>query len=181
KLGPARLWIRPPGFAHPSNIQVGTSPDERTERSYPTRAKLDAPTPGPDEGWTKISDRVRTLHSRDPLLVTNTGPRDEGYNYCTFCGLIEAAVTRKPTTGTAHAKPYPDSKDPNCPGGRTARSICLGTEFITDVQLFSLRVEAPLRLLPGMLATEIALRTLSEAIAKATAAILQLEVNEVQG
>ena len=48
-FGPGRYWLRPPGFAHPIDIEEVTSPDDMPETSYATRAKLTMGTPG-DEG-----------------------------------------------------------------------------------------------------------------------------------
>src|SRR5262249_22656423 len=48
-LGPARYWIRPPGFAHPVDIEPGTSADESPAHSFPTRAKLEAPSPAKND------------------------------------------------------------------------------------------------------------------------------------
>ena len=42
-FGPATLWLRPPGFAHPVSKEEGTSPDDQPAKSYATRAKLTAP------------------------------------------------------------------------------------------------------------------------------------------
>ena len=67
----------------------GTSPDDQPARSYATRAKLTMPTPSNAEGWTDLSGHIRVHHTRPYLLVTNRGPRDNGYTYCTICGLIE--------------------------------------------------------------------------------------------
>ena len=67
----------------------------------------------------------------------------------------------------AHKKPYPDPRDRHCPGGGATKGLVLGTDFITDVLLVSLRVDAPLTLIPGLLATDVALRTLCEAVTKA--------------
>jgi hypothetical protein len=86
---------------------------------------------------------------RKPLLVTNRGPREDGYTYCTRCGLIEPTALRNSSLKGGHAKPYPDAKEPLCPGGQIATGLALGTDFITDVLLIALRVEPPLRLLPG--------------------------------
>jgi hypothetical protein len=61
-LGPARYWLRPPGFAHPVDLEAGTSADEAPARSYPT----------------SVSDAIRRLSMRKQLLVTNTGPRGDG-------------------------------------------------------------------------------------------------------
>jgi len=56
----------------------------------------------------------------------------------------------------------------------------LGTDFITDVLLVSVTVTPPHSLYPGILATEVALRTVSEAIAKAACELLELESQELQ-
>jgi len=74
----------------------------------------------------------------------------------------------------------PGAKDPNCPGGKTTRGLTLGTDFITDVLLISLHVDAPVVLRPGVDATAVALRTTCEALAKASCAVLGLEPGEVQ-
>jgi hypothetical protein len=179
-FGEARYWVRPPGFAHPVNWDEDTSPDDQPARSYATRAKLEAPAPPDGAAWVPVTERVRRHYMRATLLVTNSGPRQEGYTYCTLCGRIEpTAVPSGQLTG-AHRKPYPDERDPECAGGRIARGICLGMDFITDILLLSLRVTHPVRLAPGFLPTEIALRTVSEALARATCDVLGLEPGEVQ-
>ena len=58
--------------------------------------------------------------------------------------------------------------------------LTLGTDFITDVLLVSLRVDPPLTLLPGLLATDVALRTLSDALTIAACRVLELDSNELQ-
>lgn len=179
-LGMARYWMRPPGFAHPVDWQQGTTPDDQPARSYATRAKLFADTPPPDQ-WDLLNDRVALFPTRDHLLVTNRGPREEGYNYCTRCGRIEPAALPESTVVSAHKKPYPDPREPDCAGGRTAKGIVLGTDFISDLLLISLRVEDPVKLIPGRLSTNVALRTLSEAFSKAACNLLNLEEKELQG
>ncbi len=180
-LGPATYWIRPPGFAHPVAKPEGTSPDDQPAKSYATRAKLTAPTPADGDKWTKLNERIRIHHMRQHLLVTNRGPREEGYTYCTKCGLVEpTAIPRGSVVGAAHQKPYPDRRDPNCPGGGATKGLVLGTDFITDVLLISVSVESPLVLYPGLLATDVVLRTLCEALTKAACILLELEANELQ-
>ena len=179
-FGPARHWLRPPGFAHPVSKEEGTSPDDQPSRSYATRAKLTMHTPPDESKWTRLNDYIRVHHTRQHLLVTNRGPRDEGYTYCTKCGLIEPTALPKGVVGAAHRKPYPDPKDASCPGGRAAKGLVLGTDFISDVLLVSISVTPPLTLMPSLLATEVALRTISEALTKAACARLQLEANELQ-
>ena len=78
-FGPAAYWLRPPGFAHPVTKPEGTSPDDQPARSYATRAKLTAPTPAEASKWQRLNERLRVHHTRQHLLVTNRGPREEGY------------------------------------------------------------------------------------------------------
>jgi ATP-dependent helicase YprA (DUF1998 family) len=179
-FGPATYWLRPPGFAHPVFKEEGTSPDDQPARSYATRAKLTMPTPLDATKWTELNYHVRTHSTRQHLLVTNRGPREEGYTYCTKCGLIEPTALPNGIVGAAHRKPFPDLKEPMCPGGGATRGMVLGTDFISDVLLISLSVDAPLTLLPGLLATDVALRTISEALTKAACQRLELEPNELQ-
>lgn len=179
-FGPARWWLRPPGFAHPVFMEEGTSPEDQPPRSYATRAKLTAPTPSEGDRWISINERLRIYYTREHLLVTNRGPREEGYSYCTFCGLIEPTVVSKSLVGASHRRPYPNERDPICPGGMISKGLVLGTDFITDILLISVRVENPLLLRPGLLATDVALRTLSEALARAACLRLELEAAELQ-
>lgn len=179
-FGPARYWLRPPGFAHPVSKEEGTSPDDQPARSYATRAKLTMHTPPDEAKWTRLNEHIRVFYTRQHLLVTNRGPREEGYTYCTKCGLIEPTALPKGVVGAAHRKPFPDHKDENCPGGGATKGIVLGTDFISDVLLVSINVELPLTLVPGFLATDVALRTLSEALTKAACSRLELEAKELQ-
>ena len=78
-FGPGRYWLRPPGFAHPVDTEEVTSPDDIPETSYATRAKLTMDTPDETDAWTVINDRLRVLPSRKHLLVSNTGPKKDGY------------------------------------------------------------------------------------------------------
>ena len=91
-FGPSRSWLRPPGFAHPVDVEEVTSPDDVPETSYATRAKLTMKTPDHDHEWTPVNPRVGALKVRDHLLVSNSGPKSDGYSYCLKCGRIEAAA-----------------------------------------------------------------------------------------
>jgi hypothetical protein len=179
-FGEATYWLRPPGFAHPVGIEEGTSPDDQPAKSYATRAKLTTPTPVEEDKWRKLNQRLRVHYMRDHLLVTNRGPRNEGYTYCTQCGLIEPTALPVGKVESSHQKPYPDDRNPNCPGGGATKGLVLGTDFITDVLLVSVMVEPPLMLMPGLLATDVALRTLSEALTKAACDKLELGASELQ-
>jgi hypothetical protein len=178
-FGPTRFWLRPPGFAHPVDEEELTSPDDMPETAYATRAKLTMPTPADDAKWIAVNDRIRAMPDRKHLLVSNTGPKHDGYNYCTLCGRIEATAESSAALAGPHRKPYPDEKEPVCPGSRTTRHLVLGTDFITDIALFSLCVAAPLKLKPGFYPTDVALRTVSEALAKAACDMLEIEPGEL--
>jgi len=179
-FGPARQWLRPPGFAHPVGRSEGTSPDEPPARSYASRAKLTMPTPTDEAKWTQLNERLRIHGTRQHLLVTNRGPLNEGYTYCTRCGLIEPTSLPNGVVAAAHRKPFPDPKDQNCAGGAATKGLVLGTDFISDVLLISVSVPPPFSLIPGVLPTESVLRTLSEAITKAACARLEIEAVELQ-
>ena len=179
-FGPGRVWLRPPGFAHPVDVEEVTSPDDMPETSYATRAKLTMGTPDESAGWTTINDRVRILADRQHLLVSNTGPKKDGYTYCTSCGRIESSHEREPKLNDAHRKPYPEKDSETvCGGINPTRHLVLGTDFITDIALFSLSVEPPLSLRPGHSSTNVALRTVSEALAKAACQLLEIEGGEL--
>ena len=130
--------------------------------------------------WNRLSGSIRVHYTRQHLLVTNRGPREEGYTYCTKCGLIEPTALPHGVVGAAHRKPYPDQKDDSCPGGGATTGLVLGSDFISDVLLISLRVESPVTLVPGLLATDVALRTVSEALTKAACGRLELDAGELQ-
>jgi ATP-dependent helicase YprA (DUF1998 family) len=179
-FGAARYWMRPPGFAHPVDVDEQTSPDDQPPKSHATRAKLVAPSPAAEDRWREINERVRVSHLKDRLLVTNRGPKQEGYNYCTKCGRVEPSVIAVSTVLAAHRKPFPDDREPNCPGAGATRNVVFGTDFITDVLLILLTVDKPVTLRPGLLATDVVLRTLSEALAKAACSMMELDPREVQ-
>ena len=179
-FGPGRYWLRPPGFAHPVDTEEVTSPDDIPETSYATRAKLTMDTPDDTDAWTVVNERLRVLRSRRHLLVSNTGPKKDGYTYCTKCGRIEATAAHSHELQGTHLKPYPDDDDNrNCDGINPTRHLVLGTDFITDIALFSLRVDPPMSLKPGHTPTLIALRTVSEALATAACHLLELEPGEL--
>jgi ATP-dependent helicase YprA (DUF1998 family) len=176
-FGPARYWMRPPGFAHPVNLPESTSPDDTPETSYATRAKLTMQTPAEDAAWNQIGTRIRVISDRQRLLVSNTGPEEKGYTYCSWCGRIESSVNPIQTLFGPHEKPYPD--DVTTCEGHATRSLVLGTDFLTDVSLVALKVSSPLLLKPGLFPTNIALRTVCEALAKAACKMLDIEAGEI--
>jgi ATP-dependent helicase YprA (DUF1998 family) len=179
-FGPAKTWFRPPGFAHPIDLNPVTTPDAPNETAYATRAKLIMQTPGPNRGWLAAGERMRSYPLREHLLVSNTGPEGEGYHYCVACGRIEAVADRSPDyiLSQPHTRPYPNNEEGPCPG-RVSRGVVLGTDFRTDIALFSLPFDAPFRVRPGNDETSAALRTVCEAMATASCRLLQIEPGEV--
>jgi ATP-dependent helicase YprA (DUF1998 family) len=172
-------WMRPVGFAHPIDIEEETSPDRVPEVSYATRAKLTTKTPSDDQEWVEINPRFKSVPFRDHLLVSNVGPKGEGYRYCTQCGRIEAMTEPHSVVGGPHHRPFPtDPGQENC-RGRGVENVVLGAKFVTDIALFSLRVDAPMNLTPGTYASNVALRTVSEALARAATDLLGIEPGEI--
>lgn len=176
-FGPGRAWFRPAGFAHPVNMPAETEPDRVPEASRATRAKLTMQTPDTGGGWLEIAERLRSFPTRDRLLVSNTGLNGEGYTYCRACGRIESSEAPEVDLFSPHPRPYPGNDEP-CQGRPVLHTI-LGTDFPTDVTLFSMRLEAPFRLLPSVDETAVALRTVCEALARAACRMLELEQGEI--
>lgn len=177
-FGPAKPWIRPPGFAHPWGRPAVTTPDEPNETAHATRAKLVMPTPGPDEG-TVVNPRIRALATRRHLLVSNSGPGGDGYVFCVGCGRIESVSSPDQNLYQAHTRPYPTKPGEEMCPGFTSKGVVLGADFPTDIALFALKVEAPFRLPPGHSESQSAMRTVCEALAKAACRLLELESGEI--
>ncbi|MCY4516194.1 MAG: DEAD/DEAH box helicase [Acidimicrobiaceae bacterium] len=179
-FGAAKNWMRPPGFAHPQAQEEGTSPEDQPARSYATRAKLVAEGPADPNRWQAVTPRLRRYFHRTHLLVTNSGPRREGYTYCTRCGVIGPTAQPSSRLAGAHPKPYPDDREPTCSGSAATSGLVLGTDFISDVLLVGLQASSPVTLQPGYLATDVALRTLAESITIAASRVLEIEKDELQ-
>jgi hypothetical protein len=177
-FGPAKPWFRPPGFAHPVDKQPVTTPDAPNETAYATRAKLIMATPGPNTGWLETGTRIRAYPTREKLLVSNSGPDGDGYNYCVACGRIETAVDPEIILSQPHSRPFPTDQQELCPG-RVSPNVVLGTDFITDIALFSFTLDEPFVVFPGNAETASALRTVCEAVAKAGSQLLQIESGEI--
>lgn len=179
-FGKAMNWMRPPGFAHRAGEEPGTSPDDAPANSYATRAKLVAEGPKEDSSWSRLTTRLEQTYRRDTLLVTNTGPRGEGYTYCTLCGVIEPTKNATGVVSGTHPKPYPDEREPDCQGSASTRGLVLGTDFVSDVLLVRLNVDKPVTLRPELLSTQVALRTIAEALTIAATSELDIDANELQ-
>lgn len=179
QMNPAMNWMRPPGFAHRAYTDPGTSPDDVPAKSYATRAKLVAEGPEQEGEWSLVKRRISQSYDRHTLLVTNTGPGSEGYRYCVYCGVIEPMASTNGVLAGDHVKPYPD-RERECKSTIPTRGLVLGTDFKSDVLLLRFRVDEPVRLLPGRLATDVALRTMAEALIIAATQKLGVEATELQ-
>jgi hypothetical protein len=177
-LGPARHWFRPTGFAHPQEQPALLSPEEIPETTYATRAKLIMGSQDA-KNWTTVSERIRFCNAHTHLLVSNNGPGRRGYTYCLKCGRIESTLTSIGALSGPHSKPYPDPGKQTCRGGAAPREVVLGTDFITDVTLFSFKLASDVKLRPADSITRVALRTLCEALSRAATEMLQIEAGEV--
>jgi len=177
-FGPARAWFRPPGFAHAWGDPAPTVADEPNETAYATRAKLTMSLNSEDAG-ASVTPRVRALAVRDHLLVSNSGPKREGYTYCRFCGRIEADASPDVNLHQPHALPYPSNAGEQCQGLHVTRHVVLGGDFRTDIALLSLKLDPAFRLLPAMSETETAMRTVCEALSAAACRLLQIEAGEI--
>ncbi len=179
RFGPGRIWFRPVGFAHPIEVTPETEPDTQNETARATRAKLQMQAPAPNSGQA-VTERVFGLKERQYLLVSNTGVNTDGYDYCTACGRIEASAAPQELLSMPHARPFRSEEVGPCPGGSyTKRHIVLGTDFLTDIALFSLPLTDGFQLPPANAETEAALRTACEALAKAASQTLDIEPSEI--
>ncbi|PKP85867.1 MAG: DEAD/DEAH box helicase [Alphaproteobacteria bacterium HGW-Alphaproteobacteria-2] len=175
-FGPAKPWFRPPGFAHPWYQLAPSTPDEPNETAYATRAKLVMPSGG--TGGMALNPRLTAMEARPRLLVSNSGPDSDGYDYCTKCGRIESVSAPVDNIRQPHPLPYPNDKQTLC-DGIPWRGVVLGADFPTDIALFALRLEGPFRLPPTNSETLSAMRTICEALAKAACRLLEIEVGEI--
>src|SRR5207248_835308 len=136
------------GFGHP--VTRRPQPDaEFGEAARAGRAVLAAPSPQGEE-WASEGPGVEAHIGRadkSELIVTNAGPRDDGFRLCTSCGAIEPAIANTLGNDQGHYRPVPNalgmSDQCDSPSYEVVR---LGTTFRTDVLLIRLRLPAPQRL-----------------------------------
>jgi hypothetical protein len=97
-LGPARRWVRPPGFSHPPSVTALPPDFDAGPPLRPTRATLDYLQSADSmrlgrEAWP-IGTGWEAWSDTKTLVVTNRGSlsaTDPGFRYCTQCGRIEPA------------------------------------------------------------------------------------------
>ena len=187
-LGVGKKWLRPPGFAHPFNLDPELPLDDSPTPTRPTRAKLSAPLT--DSGSAEKTHRTpvgagfEVLTDKQRLVLTNTGSRDRnkpGFLYCPMCGRAEpngwsGGSLRK----GGHIRPNPDyhPHGANCNGHHPA-VVVLGNEFETDIALFRFQLADSVSLPPGSIVARIVLTTVAEALASAATSILSIEDSDI--
>lgn len=187
-LGVGYKWLRPPGFAHPVDVDAELPIDDVPRRTRSTRAKLSAP----------ISDDCKPIHEnmedngfgytiwtdKQRLILTNTGSNDlmkPGFLYCPQCGRAEPnGWSEGQLTGSqGHPRPYPDTypNDGICNGRPTI--ITIGNEFETDVALIRFSLSDGVTISPGSIISKIVLTTVAESLCSAAAKVLDIEAADI--
>ena len=187
-LGVGVNWMRPPGFAHPVDVDAELSIDDVPKRTRSTRAKLSAPIAGDCKpihvniddsgfGYTIWTEKQR-------LVLTNTGsddPMRPGFLYCPQCGRAEPNgwSEGKLKEKQGHPRPNPDTypNDRICNG--TPAVITIGNEFETDVALIRFSLSDGVTIEPGSTISKITLTTVAEALCSAAAKILDIEATDI--
>ncbi len=191
-LGPARRWVRPPGFSHPPSITALPADFDAGTRLRPTKATLDSLSFAPEsrvggETWP-IGTGWEAWSESKNLVVTNRGSLNAvspAFNYCTQCGRIEPSdfdpTVKQLGSGQPHDRPRPRrQKEPEqCTGG--VAKIVLGNEFRTDVAVFRLALPLSWKFDPDRPSTTIAARSAVEALRRAACQLEDLEPNDIDG
>lgn len=186
-LGVGRRWLRPPGFAHPVDLDPELPLEDSPAPTRPTRAKLSAPftESGPAE-WSNTASSgagYEIWTAKQRLVLTNTGSRDKmkpGFLYCPKCGRAEPngwSAGRFRQGG--HPRPNPDNHPRGASCNCSPKIIVLGNEFETDIALFRFQLAGAVTLPPGSVVAKIVLTTVAEALASAAAKVLDIEVSDI--
>jgi len=186
-LGVGTRWLRPPGFAHPVDIDAELPLEDSPTPTRPTHAKLSAPFtdsgPPSQAGQAENGAAYEVWTAKQRLVLTNTGSHDRmkpGFLYCPKCGRAEPNGWKagKFQSG-GHPKPNPDQNPhgPSCNGTPTV--IVIGNEFETDIALFRFRLGGAVTIAPGSTVAKIVLTTVAEALASAAAKVLDIEESDI--
>jgi ATP-dependent helicase YprA (DUF1998 family) len=185
-LGVGQRWLRPPGFAHPVDIDAELPLEDSPTPTRPTHAKLSAPftDSGPPSSAHAVDGAgFEVWTSKQRLVLTNAGSSDParpGFLYCPLCGRAEPngwGAGRFQQGG--HPRPNPD----HYPHGASCNGkpvvVVLGNEFETDIALFRFKLGEAVILPPGSTVAKIALTTVAEALASAAARLLDVEASDI--
>jgi ATP-dependent helicase YprA (DUF1998 family) len=186
-LGVGTRWLRPPGFAHPVDIDAELPLEDSPTPTRPTRAKLSAPftDSGPpakaEQAANGAGYEVWTAKQR--LVLTNTGSQDRmkpGFLYCPRCGRAEPnGWSAGKFQQGGHPRPNPDYHPHGASCNGTPTVIVLGNEFETDIALFRFHLGGSVTIAPGSTVAKIVLTTVAEALAAAAAKILDIEESDL--
>ena len=186
-LGVGMRWLRPPGFAHPIDVDAELPLEDSPAPTRPTRAKLSASFtdigPAQRSEKTPNGSGYEIWTAKQRLVLTNSGSRDQmkpGFLYCPQCGRSEPnGWPAGHFGGGGHPRPNPDNHPhgANCTG--TPAVVVLGNEFETDVALFRFQLGGATNLPPGSIVAKIVLTTVAEALAAAAAKILDIEESDI--
>ena len=187
-LGVGKQWIRPPGFAHPVDIEAELPRADSPTPTRSTRAKLSAPFT--DIGFASASKTAANGAGYDiwtekqRLVLTNTGSRDPwrpGFLHCLRCGRTEPNgwASGGLRQGGGHPRPNPDHHphESNCDGFAT--EVVFGNEFETDIGLIRFRLANEAKLAPGSAVAKIVLTTVAEALSTAAARLQDIEESDI--
>lgn len=186
-LGVGTRWFRPPGFAHPVDVDAELPLEDSPIPTRPTRAKLSAPftDSGPPESAEHAANGAgyEVWTAKQRLVLTNTGSHDQmkpGFLYCPRCGRAEpngweAGRFRQ----GGHPRPNPDHHPHGASCNGTPTVVVLGNEFETDIALFRFQLGEAVTLPPGSTVAKIVLTTVAEALASASAKLLDIEESDI--
>ena len=186
-LGPGKQWIRPPGFAHPVELDAELPLEDSPAPTRPTRAKLSAPftNAGHPEASAMAGNGAgyEIWTSKQQLVLTNTGSTDRthpGFRYCLYCGRAEPNgwAAGKLSAG-GHPRPNPDHHPHGSGCSKSPTVVVLGNEFTTDIALIRFQLSGSVRLPPGSVVAKIVLTTVAETLALATAKLHDVEVSDI--
>lgn len=186
-LGVGTRWLRPPGFAHPVDLNPELPLEDSPTPTRPTRAKLSASftDSGPPEHSNSAANGAGygIWTAKQRLVLTNTGSHDQmkpGFLYCPKCGRAEPngwGSGRFQKGG--HPRPNPDHHPHGASCNGTPTVVVLGNEFETDIALFRFHLASSVVLPPGSVVAKIVLTTVAEALASASAKILDIEESDI--
>lgn len=187
-LGVGVQWIRPPGFAHPVDMEAELPLADSPTPTRSTRAKLSTPftdVASIQSTWTASNGAGYDVWTgKQTLILTNSGSLDPlrpGFLHCPRCGRTEpngwGAGNLKNRGG--HLRPNPDHHPhgANCTGNAT--KVVFGNRFQTDIALIRFRLGDFTELAPGSTVARIVLTTVAEALGMAAARLQDIETSDI--
>lgn len=179
---------RPEGFAPRVNQNTGAVEGyvPGSERVYASTAEFPlpvVPTPPPGVEIQRVSEIASVRKLPDQLLViTNLGPKQEGFTVCRECG----AIALDGVLGVAHERPYQvepsllsGAKKRGCDGNpfRTAFAY----DFRTDLAILTVRAQPPLNFAWDAEWFKAVALSLSEALVLGATRALGIDSSELAG